>query len=240
MGFGIDEIVGSATDLLGGLTKTSKGKVDFASVPQTPEATAARKRLSEIAETGPPDVPLQGIAPLPQMTEERSLARQTGKELIQQQDIFSLPEVQAIIDKAQRQGDLITNRIGRALQTSGNFSTTSGRDVLGRAVSEVESNLVATLAPFAEGQRNRRANLIPILEQLGLTQEERERATEQAELDAKFRKETTEAGQLQDFTIPLLQSIIGLQPGVVLPPREPSLLQQLSPILQAGAKAAFA
>ena len=118
-------------------------KVGFQQIPQSPEAIKSRERLSAIAEAGPPDVPLQGIAPLPQMTEERTLARETGKELIQQQDIFSLPEVQAIIDKSQRQGDLIANRIGRSLQSSGNFSSTSGRDVLGRAVSAVESDLGA-------------------------------------------------------------------------------------------------
>lgn len=187
--------------------------VKFQQIPQSPEAIKARTRLSDIAEEGPPDVPLQGVAPLPEMTEERQLARETGKELIQQQDIFSLPEVQAIISEARRTGDLLTNRIGRALQTTGNITSTSGRDILGRAVSDVESNLVATLAPFAESQRNRRASLIPQLESLGLTEEERKRLVAQAELDAKFRQESVEAGQLQEFTIPLLQSIIELQPG---------------------------
>lgn len=197
--------------LLGG--EGGDPSVKFQQIPQSPEAIKARTRLSDIAEEGPPEVPLQGVAPLPEMTEERQLARETGKELIQQQDIFSLPEVQAIISEARRTGDLLANRIGRALQTTGNITSTSGRDILGRAVSDVESNLVATLAPFAESQRNRRASLIPQLESLGLNEEERERLIAQAKLDAQFRKESVEAGQLQEFTIPLLQSIIELQPG---------------------------
>ena len=68
-----------------------------------------------------------------------------------------------------------------------------------------------------KGDKRQRRNLltIPQLEALGLTEEERERLFTQAGFDARFEQETLESRQLQDFTIPLLQSIIGLQPGVV-------------------------
>ncbi len=47
---------------------------------------------------------------------------------------------------------------------------------------------------------------------------------------------------MQTFTIPLLQSIISLQPGIqpIIPPSKPGLLEELAPLIQAGATAAAA
>jgi hypothetical protein len=188
-------------------------ELTFKTVPQTPGATESRKRLEELAFGEPPDVPRQKIAPLPARTEERDIARTTAKELIAPQDIFSLPEVQGIIQEARVTGDLLANRLSRMLQASGNLTSTTGRDVLGRAVTDVQKNLAASLAPFASEERRRRTSLIPVLETLGLTEEERERAIGQAEFDALFQQESTESKQLETFIIPLLKSIIELQPG---------------------------
>ncbi len=204
MGF-LDKIFGGGSD----------PKVGFQEIPQTEEAKRARTRLSKLSEGEPPAVPRRGIAPLPEMTEERQLARTTAKELIQPQDFLSLPEVQGIIQEARETGDLLTNRLGRGLQAAGAFTSTPGRDVLGRAVTNVQKSLASSLAPFAAEERRRRTGLIPVLEGLGLTEEERARGVTQAEKDALFQQETTESQQLQTFTIPLLQSIIGLQPGVL-------------------------
>jgi len=146
-------------------------KPEFKIAPEYPEATEARRRLSEISKDPLRDIPLREIAPIPEMGSERTLARDTAKELIQPTDIFSLPEVQGIIQEVTAKGDLLANRIGRSLQKAGNFASTAGRDVLGRAVSSVQGTLAASLAPFAQNQRNLRANLIPVLEKLGLTEE---------------------------------------------------------------------
>lgn len=205
--------MGFISDIFGG-GGSSSPSVGFQTIPQTPEAIEARKRLYELATGQPPDVPRRGIAPLPAMTEERETARATAMELIQPQDIFSLPEVQGIIQEAITMGDLLTNRLGRALQSAGALTATSGRDILGRAVTDVQKNLASSLAPFAMEERARRTGLIPVLEGLGLTEELRKMGFTQAELDALFQQELTESQQLQTFTIPLLQSVIGLQPGV--------------------------
>ena len=223
---------GAAGGALGG-SGTKGASTSFATVPQTPEAEAARKRLFGISEEDPPAIPRQQIAPLAPLGEERTLARETAKELIQPQDFFSLPEVQGIINEARMTGDLLANRLGRALQASGNITSTSGRDVLGRAVTDVQKSLAASLAPFASEERSRRANLIPILESLGFTEEERERAIRQAEKDALFQQEFAESRQLQDFTIPLLQSIISLQPGVqpIIKGEGTSSLSEFAPLI---------
>ena len=113
---------------------------------------------------------------------------------MQPQDIFSLPEVQGIIQEATKQGNLLANRLGRALQASGNITTSTGRDVLGRTVTEIQKSIASSLAPFAVEERARRTSLIPVLESLGITEEEQRRVTSQAELDALFQQKLTEAG----------------------------------------------
>jgi hypothetical protein len=232
MGF---KIGGLLEDITGQSLFGEKGKVT--SVPQTEAAKKARARLETIAAEPPPAVPRREIAPLPPITEERKLARETAKELIAPQDFFQLPEVQGIIQEARTTGDLLANRIGRGLQLAGAFATTPGRDILGRTVTNVQKSLAASLAPFAAEERGRRRGLIPTLEGLGLTEEERARGVTQAEKDALFQQQLTESQQLQTFTIPLLQSIIGLQPGVILQPREPGLIEQIAPLLTAAAVA---
>ncbi len=204
--------MGFLSDIIGG--GGDSPDINFATLPQSEEAIEARRRLAELAAGPPPDVPRRGIAPLPARTAERDLARTTATELAQPIDIFSLPEVQGIIQRVTQSGDLLANRLGRALQASGNITSTSGRDVLGRAVSDVQGTLAASLAPFASEERRRRAGLIPVLERLGLTDELRQMGFTQAELDALFQQETTESQQLQTFTIPLLRSLISDQPGI--------------------------
>ncbi len=215
---------------LSDITKRPETTVGFQPIPQTPEAEEARKKLFELATGKPPDIPRREIAPLQPITEERMLARDTAKDLIQSQDFFSLPEVQGIIQEATDIGNLLVNRLGRGLQAAGSLTSTPGRDVLGRAVTSVQKSLAASLAPFAQEERARRERLIPTLETLGLTEEDRARLIEQAGFDADFAKELAKSKQLETFTIPLLQSIIGLQPGIIplIQGGGPSVLEQLS------------
>lgn len=237
-----------AVGLIGGAAITTFGSkgggggVTMQEVPETEEAIAARKRLLQMA-TGPvPEIPERGIAPLPEMGEERRLARTTAKEMIQPQDFFSLPEVQGIIQEANVTGNLLANRIGRALQASGNLTSTTGRGVLGRTVTEIQKSLAASLAPFAMEERGRRASMIPILESLGLTEEERGRGVEQARFDARYEREATEAQLPMTYTAPLLQSIIGSQPSVlpIIQGQRPSAITQyeslIGPLMNAAIK----
>ncbi len=200
-----------------------KDELKFVQVPQSAEATAARKKQQEILQQGPPGLPTRKIAELPEQSAERQLARKTATDLAAPREKFdfaSSPEVQAIIARTVEEGNLLANRIGRAQQKSGGFQTTTGRDVLGRTVKEIEGNISANLAQFAESERNRevadanrRQNLVGILENLGLVEEERERGTDQAKLDALFQQEFQTSQQTQNFILPLLREIIATQPG---------------------------
>ena len=206
-----------------------KDEVKFEGIPQSPEATEARRRLSEISEGPLPEIPLRQIAPVQPLGEERTLARDTAKELIQPQDFFQLPEVQGIIRETKEAGDLLSNRLLRVLQKSGSLTSTPGRDILGRSTTDVEQRIASSLAPFAAEERARRTGLIPTLENLGATREGELRGVEQAELSAIFEKETIESRQIQDFLLPLLRSIIQLQPGQASFIQEPlpGLIEQI-------------
>ena len=194
----------------------------FLQAPEFEEAKRARARLEEISNKPLPAIPLQGIADVPKPTQETQLARGAAKDLLaptEQQDIFSLPEVQGIIFEATQRGDLLANRLGRGLQKTGGASSTTGRDVLGRVSTDVSKQLAASLAPFAESQRNRafadvqrRQNLIPLLAQMGLTQEQREQATEQLKLSAKFAQELGISQQEINQLIPQLRFLANLKP----------------------------
>ena len=215
------------------MSKGGSSGVKMQEVPETEEVKKARKRLAEMAAGPVPEIPQRGVAPLPEMTEERKLARTTAKEMIQPQDIFSLPEVQGIIMEAKQSGNLLANRISRALQASGNLTSTTGRGVLGRTVTEIQKSLAASLAPFAMEERGRRQSMIPILESLGLTEEERGRGVTQAQFDAIYEREATEAQLPMTFTAPLLQSIIGSQPSVlpIIQGQHPSAISQYAPLI---------
>lgn len=222
--------------MLGSSLISKGGGGGIQTIPQTKEADEARKRILALAKGEPPDIPKREIAPLQPMTEERQLARETAKGALvptEQGDFLSLPEVQGIIMEATQKGNLLANRLGRMLQASGSLTSTPGRDVLGRAVTDVQKNLASSLAPFASEQRGRAfaergriQNLIPVLEGLGLTEELRKRGFTQEQLDALFSQEYETSKQLETFTIPLLQSIIGSQPGAMVMPQQPSFLSE--------------
>lgn len=188
--------------------------VEFARIPSTRQEKVARAKLFEAATGDLPEVPKREIAPLKPLGEERELARKTARELAEPQDFLSLPEVQAIIFEATEKGNLLANRLGRALQATGNITSTTGRDVVGRAVTDVQKSITASLTPFAVEERRRRERLIPTLEALGLTEEERRRGVTQAEKNALFEQQLRELSLETDFRPNLLRSIIDAQPAV--------------------------
>jgi len=202
--------------LLSGLTGGGGGsKTGFAFPPESEEVKKAREDLYNLSQDGTPNIPLQGIAPLEPMTDEQKRARSTAMDMSNPIDIFSMPEVQAIIQQITAKGDLMANRLGRSMQTTGNKSSTSGRDVLGRSVSDVQGTMTSALAPFASQERNRRMGLIPMLEQLGLSENMRKEGYNQNVLNAGYNKDMTETMFPYEQIAPILESIISNQPSAV-------------------------
>jgi hypothetical protein len=78
-------------------------------------------------------------------------------------DIMSLPEVQGLFKQINEAGSLESNRLGRTLQLSGSASSSKGRDVLGRNVTDTQQKLAASISPFIESERDRRYNAISLL-----------------------------------------------------------------------------
>ena len=100
------------------------------------------------------------------------------------------------------------------------MSSTPGRDVLGRAVGDIQARITERLTPFGvqergfqEADKTRRQNLIPVLERLGFVDEAATQQQKQAQLDAIFAKETGESRQIIEFLLPVLSQIIGADPG---------------------------
>ena len=199
---------GAAGGFLGG-GDPERAKVQFAQAGETEQASAAR---AELFATELPELPTRKIAPARELTEGQKTARTAATDILQE-DFLSAPDVQALIQETIAQGNLLTNRVGRALQASGNITSTPGRDVLGRTVKQIEQSIVARLSPFAESARGRKLEAAKLLEGLEISDVERERIIQQAEFDADFAQKLQTV--LQPFTLrkPLLESIIGLQPA---------------------------
>ena len=180
-------------------------EVGFAGVPESEEVKKSRERLFELASGEPPDVPLRKRAPYEPIEFEK---------FPEQQDFMQLPEVQGIIQETKAGGDLLTNRLARMLQSAGSLTATSGRDVLGRAVTDVQKSLASSLAPFGLEQRALKERQFGVERAFDVSEQARRMGITEAEYTDRYQKELTESQQLQSFTIPLLQNIIGNQPAV--------------------------
>lgn len=232
-GFGLGDIgdfiggnLGTILPLAGALFgggDSEAASVSFRQLPETDQAKLARTGLFELATGDLPDIPRRGIA------RAKPIPFKEGE----QEDFWSMPEVQGIIMEAVQKGDLLANRIGRALQATGNMASSPGRDVLGRAVTDVQKSLTASLAPFAEAQRGRAFTERTQERNWRLQQELLAMGFSQDELNALFQQETTEAMLPYTLRAPMLQSIIGAQPGVmpVIQGQQPSTISQIAPLI---------
>ena len=161
-------------------------------------------------------------------------------------DIQSDPYFGAVSREALAAGQLETNRVGRGLQLTGNLSSTSGRDVLGRSVAQTQSNVANALAPYAEAERGRQfasagqlAGLDALSQEMlmnqinmGATVGAQPRLIEQAGADAEFRQ------QLQQVLFPyevqggIASNLVsGGGQFATVSGGDPSLFSQIAPVL---------
>lgn len=81
-------------------------------------------------------------------SEARQQALDLALEAAQPRDITQDPVFQAVQRGVVREGQLESNRLGRAIQLRGGAGSTAGRDILARNVTGIEANLLAAAAPF--------------------------------------------------------------------------------------------
>ncbi len=226
--------------------------------PQT--SIDARKRIEAASKVSPEGIPLQGIAGLSEL-EQRAfdvagqfLDDTSGEETINkaidlatqivEQDIdLNTTEIQGIIQEVRKSGDLAINRIGRQLQTRGVASTSAGRDIIGRAVGDVERSTAAALSPILADFRRQRlgaASLLPNLVAqkagttvgrigVGAAAGEATRDLRQRILDATFQRKTS----MFDFATTGQASIASLllqSPTAVIKGAGPSGLEKITKI----------
>jgi len=134
--------------------------------------------------TETPNVGTQKIAPaskLEQTTQKlasdfvnsgQSAAREdalkSAQDFAKGSDVTQLPELQAIMDNIQGRGDRSLRSIGRSLKITGNDpgSSSKGRDIIGRAATDVQSSMMEAAAPFLESERQRRFAAIPLIDNI--------------------------------------------------------------------------
>lgn len=248
-----------------GLFDSSKPKTTVVD-PLAAQKTQASDFLVGLLEAGTPDIPTRQIAGLTgtETTAQGTLAgfagagvapeRQTAIDTISRllsepSDITQTPEFASILDVInQRTDDRVNTAVRRTKLEGVDASNVQGSQV-GRELAAGRTAQVAALAPFAEGERNRRlagADLLSRLigakegatvQQLGAVQQfgALPRELSQAEKDAQFQT------LIQRILFP---STTGadiasrIQSGnieTVTQPGDPSIVAQLAPIAGAAA-----
>lgn len=268
--------MGFLTGLFGSNTSSSPAS-QITQIPENPDVAAARSLLYKIAAQGAPALQAEGkLAPTPEIPkqpvvgltdwekyaqdllgkyagrqepESSRLARETATNVLKEPtDITQLPEYQAVLADTYAKGNQLINRLGRSLQLSGNMSTTSGRDVLGRAATDVQQSLVSSLAPYAAQERANRLNMISLANQLGQQYEnmpletisalrnfDLTRTLAEQEAMSGYNQQLAQLNYPYQTSVPLLTSVLaGQQPGVMIGgqgAQGPSMFSQLLPLL---------
>lgn len=249
----------SALDPLNIFDDLFKGTTDIQDI-RSPERKKADKFLAGLLGQGTPELPTEEVAGMSQ-------AEQLAQKLVGQygasepegldtlrgitgesDDILQDPSIKALLDVLDKRGSLESNRLSRSLTLRG-VTGGSGRDALGRGLQDVQNNILATLAPYAEASKNRKVSAAQILNQLGEssvlnrlnalgTTGALPRILEQLQKTAQY----TQAMRKVLFPYEELAGVAGTltnSQGDNVITQTPSILQQLAPLAQAAAGAAM-
>ena len=145
---------------------------------RTNEAKSADQFLNSLLNQGTPQVPTEkiaGMSPLEQQAQ--ALAQSYGSNEAEglgalreaanaSTDVTQDPSIQALMKVLDERGSRESNRLNRSLMTRG-VTGGSARDELGRNLTEVNNNILATLTPYVEAAKNRKLSAAQLLNQLG-------------------------------------------------------------------------
>lgn len=190
-----------------------------------------------------------GVSP-----ERRSAIESISQMLAQPSDITSTPEFKAILDVVNKGTDDRVNTAIRRTKLEGVGASNVQQSQVGREIAAGRTAQVAALAPFAEGERNRRLSASDLLsrlvgdesgqtiQQLGAVQQfgALPRGLSQAEKDAQFQALLQKQLFASTTGADVASRVLGGSIDTAVQPGDPSLLAQLAPIIGAAGKAAIA
>ena len=230
-------------------------------VLQTPEEAAARQWLSGTLQAGTPSIPTQQIAGLSdqekmasQMTTGYAQSPAEGLDYLRgvvggSSNIMDIPEYRAMMDEVFNQGQLEANRLGRSLQIRGGTSASTGRDMLGRLLGDVQQRALGTMAPYAAQERQNKLSASQALNQLGeqsilnrlsalSSSGGVERALEQLRKDADYTQKMTTTMFPYQQGASMADTLLRNKADWSVT-QTPSIMQQVAPLLGDAAKVAF-
>ncbi len=244
---------------IGDLFKTPKPET-FVVDPLASQKTTAADFLESLISR---PVPREGVAPLSGTEQfgQEELDRyvrsglpaglqQSGdyfnKILNQPTDITQLPEYQAILKSIGAETSDATNRAFRRTRIAGMPTSGAQGRAVGKEIARGGDRLLANLAPFAEAERGRQGNAASMLAELSRLREQLQqgrfaslqqfgglpRQLQQFDLSSLFNQ------RMSPFRTkaPIAQGLIGQGIDYTVQ-QDPSIMEQLAPLIQAGAQA---
>jgi hypothetical protein len=160
-----------------GLTDFFKSKTKTMDV-RSPQKAAADQWLLDLLQSDAPEFPAEKIAGLSaneqlamSQAEQYGTSEAEGLDALrdivgQSEDITDDPSIKGLLSVLDERGSREANRLSRGLTLRG-VTGGAGRDALGRGLQDIQNNILATLAPYAESSKNRRVSAAQILNQLG-------------------------------------------------------------------------
>lgn len=224
---------------------------------RTREAKSADQYLNALLKQGTPKFPEEQVAG---MSEAEQLAQEllrgygqregeglsTLREMAGASDnILEDPTITALMEVIGKRGNQTANRLSRSLMLRGGRGS-AGRDMLGRAVTETQNEMLSTLAPYATQRRQQKLTAAQMLNTLGegstlnrlnalSTTGSLPRTLEQMKNSANYQK------LLQQVLFPYQQglNVAGTikKGGQMAVEQSDSLFSQLAPVLGMAAKA---
>ena len=162
-------------------------------------------------------------------------------------DVTQVPELAALIEQTERFGQKESTRLAQSIQIRGGSASTGGRNVLGQKLQDIQSNILATLAPFASTLRQLKEQAVSRLADLSSQKTGLEltkigvageagsmmRNIQQRINDALFAQQT-EQQRLKFEVAPGIRSRILGAPSdlITVTGGEPSTFSQFSPLIE--------
>ena len=164
-------------------------------------------------------------------SQARAEALQGAQAFAKGTDLSKNESLQAIFERISGEGDRSTRSLARSLKITGNDpgSSSKGRDIIGRSVTDVQGRLMEAAASFLEAQEQRKFAAIPMIDNIAQAQTNEKltklgvgeragaqvRQLQQMVNDADFNRQMQELELRYRLQPALLNSVIAARPAEV-------------------------